>query len=118
MGHYLPVWGYDDPFIVSSADYLFDNSIRFFAESWVDDPYAAGCDLLFPATAGFPAIKDNSDVMTFYLFIFDELKNEALPLLVQVIMINTDQVVAVYDDSWNVLIPSFMLYVLKKVMLL
>ena len=37
--------------------------------------------------------------MTFYLFICDELKNEALPLLVQVIMINTDQVVAVYDDS-------------------
>jgi hypothetical protein len=55
--------------------------------------------LLFPAAAGFPAVKDNSDVMAFYLFIFDELEDEPLPLPVEVIMINADQVVAVYDDS-------------------
>jgi len=55
--------------------------------------------LLFPAAAGFPAVKDNSDVMAFYLFIFDELEDEPLPLSVEVIMINADQVVTVYDDS-------------------
>jgi hypothetical protein len=54
--------------------------------------------LLFFAAAGFPAVKDNSDVMTFYLFIFDELMDEPLPLSVEVIMINADQVVAVYND--------------------
>jgi len=37
--------------------------------------------------------------MAFYLFIFYELQDEALPLPVEVIMINADQVVAVYDDS-------------------
>ena len=55
--------------------------------------------LLFPAAAGLPAVKDNSDVMAFYLFIFNKLEDESLPLFVEVIMINADQVVAVYDDS-------------------
>ena len=55
--------------------------------------------LFFLAAAGLPAVKDNSDVMAFYLFIFNKLEDELLPLPVEVIMINTDQVVAVYDDS-------------------
>ena len=55
--------------------------------------------LLFPAAAGLPSVKDNSDVMAFYLFIFDELANELLSLFVEVVMINADQVVTVYDDS-------------------
>ena len=37
--------------------------------------------------------------MAFYLFIFNKLEYEPLPLPVEVIMINADQVVAVYDNS-------------------
>jgi hypothetical protein len=52
--------------------------------------------LLFLAAAGLPAVKDNSDVMAFYLFIFSKLEDDPLPLFFEVIMINADQVVAVY----------------------
>lgn len=55
--------------------------------------------LLFPAAAGLPAVKDNSNVMAFSLFIFNKPEDESLPLFVEVIMINAYQVVAVYDDS-------------------
>jgi hypothetical protein len=36
--------------------------------------------------------------MTFYLFIFDEQLDELFPLPVQVVMLNADEVVSVYDD--------------------
>ena len=52
--------------------------------------------LLFPAAAGLPAVKDNSDVMAFYLLVSDKQLDELFPLSVEVIMINSDQIVAVY----------------------
>ncbi len=52
--------------------------------------------MLFPAAAGLPAVKDNRYVMAFYLLISDKQLDEIFPLPVEVIMINADQVVAVY----------------------
>jgi len=52
--------------------------------------------LLFPAAAGLPSVKDNSYVMAFYLFVSDKQLDELFPLSVEVIMINADEVVAVY----------------------
>jgi len=74
--------------------------------------------LLFPAAAGLPSVKDNSYVMAFYLFVSDKQLDELFPLSVEVIMINADQVVAVYYNCRNGLIPSFTLMILKKVVLL
>jgi hypothetical protein len=36
--------------------------------------------------------------MTFYLFIPNKLEDEPLPLFVEVIMVDADKVVAVYDN--------------------
>ena len=52
--------------------------------------------LFFPAASGLPAVKDNSYVMAFQPLVFDKQLDELFPLSVEVIMINADQVVAVY----------------------
>lgn len=98
MGDDLPVGAYDGPFLFVPADYPLDDSVSFFPESGVDDPYSAGCMLFFPAAAGLPAVKDNGYIMAFQLFIFDKQPDELFPLSVQVIMINADKVVSVYDN--------------------
>lgn len=98
MGHDLPVRGYDGPFLLFPADYPLDDSISFFSKPGVDDPYPACRGLLFFPAARLPAVKDNGDIMAFYLFVCDKQLDELFPLPVQIIMINADQVVPVYDN--------------------
>ncbi len=98
MGDDLPVGAYDDPFLLFPADYLLDDSICFFSKPGVDDSYSAGREFFLSSAAGLPAVKDNGDLMTFYLFVFDKQLDELLPLPVEVIMRNADEVIPVYDD--------------------
>jgi hypothetical protein len=46
----------------------------------------------------FPAVEDEGDIMPLQLFIGDKLTNEFFPFPLEVTVLNTDEVIAVYYD--------------------
>lgn len=56
-------------------------------------------------SAGLPSVKDDSDVMIFSFLVLDEQVDQSIPMPAQIMVMYTDQVVAVDNKRGNFLTP-------------
>jgi hypothetical protein len=54
--------------------------------------------MIFLGASCFPAIKDNGDIVTFSFMVFHEGFDQLISLLLEVLMIDADEIVAVNDN--------------------
>jgi len=97
MGSNISIRCHHNPLTPIRGDNTLNDSISLLTKPGIYNPYSTNYGLSLLRSSFLPSIKDNNYIVALSLPVFSEGVNKYLPLLFEVSMIDTDDVVAVDD---------------------
>jgi len=101
MVHDLSVRGDYDPLYAVLIYHILDHLVCLVAQARVYNSNTSGDALLLLMAPCFPAVKYDSDVMSFQFFVCNKLTDNRLPLFLQIPVLSADEIVPVNNNRRN-----------------